>query len=165
MKDLKTASDKCKGLLDNLGIKYSTVVTFGVNTRSRARWGVCKYKYGRFTIEVNQDLLLDENEDKALETVLLHELLHTVSGCMNHGPRWKSLADKVNSAYGYEVHRTNGAEEIGVHKYREREREYKYIFQCDCCGQVIRRQRASQFVANYDLYRCGRCNGKIVKVS
>ena len=50
-----------------------------------------------------------------LKNTIIHELLHTCVGCMNHKAKWKFYADKVNRAYGYDdIKRTSTADEKGV---------------------------------------------------
>ena len=46
------------------------------------------------------------NEDvpeKALYETILHELLHTLPGCMNHGSKWTKYADFVSGHYDMDI--------------------------------------------------------------
>ena len=45
-----------------------------------------------------------------------------------------------------------------------KEKIYKYIFKCECCGEIIKRQKNSDFVKRYKLYRCGSCGGKFIQI-
>ena len=41
----------------------------------------------------------------------------------------------------------------------------RYIIKCEGCGQEIVRQRKSKLVDKPQLFRCGKCDGRLKKVS
>lgn len=88
-----------------------------------------------------------------METII-HEILHTCDGCMNHGKLWKRYAEIIRIKTGYNVTRTSSFEKFGLERPQT-----KYVFVCEDCGQIIRRDRMSKFVKNYHHYRCGECGG------
>ena len=53
---------------------------------------------GHYVIAVNALLFVHFTHciDEALENILLHELAHTCTGAMNHGPKWKAIVYKMN---------------------------------------------------------------------
>lgn len=162
MRDLFTYVIDCMEKLDHLHIAYGNVIDVTVNTRARKRWGQCCAVPGGYTININSVLLDERNGENGLIETIIHELLHTCRDCMNHGQQWKNYAEKVNAAYGYNIKRASDASEKGV-VYQE-EKPVKYKFICLDCGQVITRQRKSQFTEHYSRYRCGRCGGQIKMV-
>lgn len=177
MRDLQAVAKECLMELDEIGIEYGLITRFVVNTRAKKRWGQCKKAGARWdvvagvvrdTYEINISyVLLDErNPIEALKNTLIHEVLHTCKGCMNHGEAWKKLADKVNRAYGYGIKRCSSADEKGV-EYDNRDkqpRKIKHQFKCEHCGQLINRQRESDFTKHYKSYKCGRCGGAFIKL-
>ena len=76
---------KCRKLLKEEGISASdNIGELTVNPRIRSRFGSCRKLADRsFRIELSSRIL--EGSDRDVETVLLHELLHTCPRCMNHG--------------------------------------------------------------------------------
>lgn len=158
MKDLMKLAKECMSELDAIGVKYGNVVEWKVNTRAKSRWGRCSKRYDGFHIEITNELLYDHLSDKGAKNTIFHELLHSVEGCMNHGTKWQSLADLVNDCYGYSIQRCSSSDE-GDKKgaILERKVEYKYVLKCANCGQIVRRQRMSDFVKNYKDYGCGKC--------
>jgi predicted SprT family Zn-dependent metalloprotease len=112
-------------------------------------------------IEVSSVLVSESVELIHLEDTIIHEILHTCKGCMNHGKEWKALAEKVNRAYGYDIKRTASMQEIGIDVETI---ESKYRFVCEGCGQVIDRMRESKFTKYPHLYKCGKCGGKFKRV-
>lgn len=163
---LKETSKRCIEIMEELDIPIAQNVYFIVNSRAKSRYGQCKKIYSwdnEYEIEVSDMVLDKEVPIKSLETVILHELLHTVEGCMNHGAKWKMLANKINKAYGYEIERTSNREKLGIKEPRK-PRAINYKLECNCCGQVVTRTRKSDLIQNYSLYRCGRCKGSFKRV-
>lgn len=159
MRDLMIHVLECMEKLDAIGIEYGNIKEVTVNTRAKKRWGQCCTVPGGFSININVDLLDERNSVEGLENTIIHELLHSCKGCMNHGEKWKSLARKVKSAYGYEIKRCNSSSDKGVE--HQREIAYKYIIQCEKCKKLIKRQRKSMIVEYPSLYRCGTCGGNL----
>lgn len=144
------ASERIRGLKINDGI--------------RSRFGSCKKVQSgqkdkeEYIIEISGTLM--ESEEKVIETVLLHELLHTCYGCMNHGKRWKMYAMQLNQKYGYEIKPTARYEAFGLEDPGSRE-QIRYRIVCRECGMEIIRRRRCKLVENTDRYRCGKCGGKL----
>lgn len=163
---LKETSKRCIEIMEELDIPIAQNVYFIINSRAKSRYGQCRRIHSwdnEFEIQVSDMVLDKEVPIKSLETVILHELLHTVEGCMNHGAKWKMLANKINKAYGYEIERTSNREKLGIKEPRK-PRVVNYKLECNCCGQVITRTRKSDLIQNYLLYNCGRCNGSFKRV-
>ena len=165
MRNLNVVAIECMRELDVANIPYRTVRKWEVNTRAKSRWGQCKQvSRGIFDININIDLLREENDIDGLKNTIIHELLHTCEGCMNHGDKWKMYADKVNRYYGYNISRCSNADEKGVTVKRENTRKVIHRFKCAGCGQVIERQRESKFTKYYHNYKCGVCGCKFEKI-
>ncbi len=174
MRDLMEMAIECMDMLDGIGIQYGNLLDITPNTRARRRWGQCKSVPGGFTININADLLDERNDINGLKDTILHELLHTVSGCMNHGEKWKRLAEMVNKKYGMHISRTNSAEDKGVTYRRDPYWHYEvtyrvnnnvYLIKCQCCGHTYKRMKKSKVVQHPELFRCGRCNGKLERIA
>ena len=168
MRNLKAYANKCMEMLDNIGIEYGNIELWKVNRRAHKRWGQCKEIPGGYEININADLLDERNSEQGLENTIIHELLHSCKGCMNHGENWTNLANIVNYELGYNIKRTSTAEEKGI-KFEtqakpQMESENEYILKCCCCGCEIHRQRMSKAIKNPEQYRCGRCGGKLERI-
>ena len=99
MRDLMEYANFCMEMLDEINIPYCEPESFTINTRAR-RWGQCKYirASGKFYININITLLDERNGEDGLINTILHELLHTCPGCMNHGAEWKKWAEKCGKS-------------------------------------------------------------------
>lgn len=150
---------ECKSELDSVGIKYGRVKSVIVNTRAVRRWGQCiMHGDGTFTISISSRLLQDGVDAMATKDTIMHELLHTVPGCMNHGSKWTQMAQKVNQKFPvYSISRTTSSEEKNVEKV-----PYKYIVKCPKCNETWGRYRRSDLVNNPGRYRCGKCSVPLV---
>ncbi len=158
---LETA-EECMAELDHLKIPYHRPTSWQINRRAKKRWGQCRrFPDQHYEINISDRLLESIKQKQALKTTVMHELLHTCYGCMNHGTRWKTYAEKVNRAYGYEIKTTDTPLDMGFTKeqleaYAE---PYKHRFVCNDCGSVVLRQRESRFTRHYQFYRCAKCGG------
>ena len=128
-----------------------------VNRRAKKRYGSCIRKGKRFVIELSA--YLEDAEEPVVRTVLAHELLHTCPGCLNHGVRWKSYAERLRVRYGYEIARTAS---YGVLPETE-PKTPQYMLQCQSCGAVIPRQKMSKLIRAPWRYRC-KCGGKLKRI-
>ncbi len=161
MKDLMKYVALCRRDLDFLRIPYGTVSKWEINTRAKRRWGQCKQiAKGEYIISISHRLLEDAADEQALKDTIVHELLHTVPGCMNHTGKWKQLAERVNRACaGYHIQRVTSETEKGLEHL-----EYRYILQCTQCGAMAFRCRAGSFVKHPERYRCALCGGAFQRV-
>lgn len=57
----------------------------------------------KFEIIVSHQLFktFGRRKKKALTNIMMHELIHTVDGCFNHGPEWKKWITMLNDKHGY----------------------------------------------------------------
>lgn len=81
-------------------------------------WGKCYRRSGmfgdeRFEIVLNYAFYKAAKPQAAVQT-LLHELLHTIPGCFNHGGQWKKLADRINKKYNLKIKRCSNPKEFGI---------------------------------------------------
>ena len=162
MKNLNEYAELCKQILDDCGIQYADCPV-KASKRMTMSWGNCNLKrrggVKSFEIHINHILLDDSVSDKSLENTILHELLHTVKGCQNHGTKWTHYADIVNRKYGYEIQRVDGDVDdasIALAKAQMRN-SYKYKVFCPTCGAKWLYSRKTKTVSHPDWYRCGRC--------
>lgn len=160
MRNLKNYAEKCKKMLEDLHIEYGNITRWDINSRAKHRWGQCEeYLPGKFCIEINRQLLNEENDEKGLIETILHELLHSCKGCMNHGHSWVSLAQQVNNKYNLNIKRTNSAADKGI----VTEIPHKYAVKCPECGKIWYRDRMCNLVEHPERFRCNACKKNLVR--
>ncbi|HZK02005.1 MAG TPA: SprT-like domain-containing protein [Anaerovoracaceae bacterium] len=165
--NLKALLAKAHQMVEGVGIPLTPLAHITLKTSdSRRRWGYCSRQKNNnnFIIGIsNKTILLGSD---AVLQVLVHELLHTVDGCFNHGAKWKMHASIINKNYGMNVSRVNSAEdmcekEVANAIMEADKKAAKYRIYCPTCGQEIFRFRKCKLVSLVDFYKCGKCMGKL----
>lgn len=165
MKDLMKLAQQTKADLKSIGIQCGTVRNWSVNSRAKARWGLCScVARGVFDIQIAEALLQDVISDQAVKDTIAHELLHTIPGCLKHTGKWKQLATAVNARLpGYNVKWAESYEDKGLQS-PPRENHYRYLIKCNGCGMEVHRQKKSAVVVHPERFRCARCGGTFARV-
>lgn len=147
-----------------LGIPVSRHISpsLFINNRTKSRFGGCKKVKGfvhySYQIEISKVLL--RAEAGTIKEIIAHEVLHTCPGCMNHGLAWKKHCNVMEHSLGYRLERTSSYDKLGLEDQRSPKR-YRFVVECDRCGQKMYRQRKSPLTEATNRYRC-RCGGKLV---
>lgn len=116
-------------------------------------------KYLKHHIYISKWVL--DLDDKIIKNTIIHELIHSLPYCNNHGVKFKEYAKYINEKLGYNITRL-GNKELD---YRSsnleyiQSQEYKYKIICVKCGQIFYRKRLNKNFVN--KYRCGICKGKL----
>lgn len=99
-------------------------------------------------------LIPDEELAKIrFQSTIIHELIHTIPGCMNHGSKFQRICYLVNKKYPqYKLQTATGAEDFGI-QLDEPIPKYKII--CKCCGKEYLYQRKPKL--NINMYKCSKC--------
>lgn len=167
MKNLNEMFNVAMEMVEACGIKTGNIVDVTVNTRAKKRFGQCSYNriHNTYTIEIAAFILEDDCEEYAILDTIIHEILHTCKGCMNHGKEWKRLANIVNEEWGFDIGRCGDYADFSPRLAKERkvEREskkYNYVFTCRGCGAKAKKTRLCDFVKHPWNYKCGRCGEK-----
>lgn len=160
MKNLYFYVQECKRELDSLGIQYGNVVEIKINSRAKKRLGLCTLTPAGYVIEISNILLADSVDVKTLKETIIHEILHTCDGCLNHGKKWKALADKVNAEFNYSISRCANAAAIGI---KIEPPTIKYLLFCEQCNTVFFRSKMTKVVQHPENYVC-RCGGEIKRI-
>lgn len=183
---LKYLYTQCLTELASIGIDMNNKELIGnidmqLTTRANKRYGCCKQenpdkrykvvikrgrhriiKYEKFNdhhIEIS-NWIMQLNED-VIKNTILHELIHCIPFCNNHGKQFKNYANYINEKLGYHITTKGNIEEdyqASRLEYKA-DKDYRYKITCQDCGQTIYRKR---FNANLiKRYRCGKCKGKL----
>ena len=167
MKDLQYYFEMAKDELDILDIPYGNIISCTVNTRAKKRYGQCVKKGNNYTINISYRLLEDYVPTKSLMTVLCHEILHSVKGCMNHGEKWKQYAELVNDCYDYNITTTSSDSKYSLKPLNIKKKPYKYIVKCKDCGKEYKYRRKTYWFDNPLKYKvrcnCGSLNIKVIQ--
>lgn len=180
---------ECIDELNKIGIDISDEKQYGkidisISKRNNKRYGCCKQenpdknykvivknarrkiiryeKFDKHHIEISKWVM--ELEDNIIKNTIMHELIHCMPYCNNHGTEFKKNANLINTNYGYDISRVGNKKkdfEKSNIDYNEKE-NYNYRITCTGCGQEFYRQRLSKSFTR--KFRCGKC-GNSFKVS
>lgn len=163
MRNLNAFANQCMDELSSIGVPYRQA-EFVINSRAATRWGSCSLKRdGSFIIQISSVLLDENNSEYGLKQTIIHELIHTCPGCMNHGKTWKKYASMCNKI-GYSISRCNNEESLGISNNSIKERKVKHLVKCKDCGHEYKHYRKCGVVERPNLYRCGVCKGNHLEV-
>lgn len=158
---------------DNLvaiGVPISSHICPEIRLSKATSWyGQCQqnrvYQGKRYPFVISVSAYHLQSSERAIRNTLLHELLHTCPGCLNHGPKWKAYAALVQKQLGYNIVRAGGDkdEDSAIEQARQQKRascQTQYFLICTQCGQEFIRYRKSNLVLHPEKYRC-KCGGTI----
>lgn len=164
--------------IDILNEKEYGKIDISISKRNNKRYGCCKqevpdkkYKtiskrgrrriisYEKFkyhNIEISPWVM--NLDDDIIKNTIMHELIHCMPYCNNHGKQFKIYANVLNKKYGYNISRTgNKKEDFKKSNIEFKEKNnYKYKITCKGCRQEFFRQRITKgFTRKYKCAICG----------
>lgn len=180
MRDLQRYADECLRDLRAIGINPPHIESFTVNTRAKSRFGQCRYENGKYSININSDLLDEDCPVMSLRETIFHEIIHTLPKCMNHGAEFQKYAEKINSVYKTNITRASStkekygevyakkvAERIKAEgKKRKKSPKKMYELYCPNCDRLVASgvyARQPKWYVNPNRYSCANCRCKLTK--
>ena len=179
---LQKVYKECISELNKIGINFEgKEIKIVLSKRNNKRYGCCKpeipdeqYKivkrngfkcivkfenYKKYTIEISRWVL--DLKENIIKNTIIHELIHCLPYCNNHGENFKNYANLINTKLGYNISRAGNKKEDFKDsnlEYIEKE-EYRYKIQCKKCDKIFYRKRLQKnFIKKY---RCSKCLGKL----
>ena len=179
---LENTYNQCVEELKSIGIDIQETRKIGtidisISKRNNKRYGCCKQedpdtktkyiekvgrrkivKYEKFNkhyIEISPWVL--ELDEEIIKNTIMHEIIHCLPNCNNHGEYFKKYAQYINETLGYNISRVGNKKEDYQKsniEYKEKE-QFNYHIQCTNCGQSFYRKRLNRNFTR--KYRCGKC--------
>ena len=175
---------ECIQELEKIGIDINNKdigkIEINISKRNNKRYGACKqeepdikskyiekigrrkivkyWKYNKHVIEISKWVM--ELDEKIIKNTIMHELIHCMPYCNNHGAEFKRYANYINNKLGYDISRVGNKEQDYKKsnlEYKE-EKQLKYKIECQKCGYTFYRQRQNKNFTR--KYRCGKCGGR-----
>ena len=142
----------CKQELPDKNTKYYEVL--------RGRRYVRYAKYNKHTIEISKWVM--ELEDEIIKNTIIHEMIHCMPYCNNHGEQFKKYAKYINDNLGYNISRVGNKKQDYEKSHIDYEDTIKFNYKvvCNQCNQTFYRQRIKRGFLR--KYRCGKCGGKFI---
>lgn len=175
--------NECLVLLNKIGFDISDIgiITIKISSKNYKRYGCCRQEepdvstkyiekvgrkkyikyaiYKKHTIEISPwvfELSID-----VLRNTLMHEIIHCMPYCNNHGKEFKKYAKYINDQLGYKIETKGNKEKDYLESnmiFKEKSKN-NYQIICEKCGYFFNRIRIN---VDYEKrYRCGKCGGRL----
>lgn len=98
-------------------------------------------------------------------STIVHELIHTVDGCYDHGSKFQSIAKELSRVYNIDLGTRASKKEMDMTR-EYRISKARYVIKCSnpSCPCLVLRDRAVGVVKHPELYSCGTCGSKLIRV-
>ena len=148
---LKELFNECICELNGIGFEklIAANIHYNISRNAKRRLGNCHRETlindeYYFTISISEWLLLNFNDD-TIKNTIMHELLHTIKDCFNHGYMWQRYANMVNEKLGYNIKRvssvSNLCEKNGIDYVGFADNLHRYKITCGKCGMTHYKDR------------------------
>ena len=129
-----------------------------ISNRFTKTLGNCHYDSDYFephyTITLSAKWLATAEPQKIHDTIM-HEVIHSMPGCMNHGPKWKGYAAKICRRYPqYTITRLSHDDNYSNYLKENNMSGCRYKLVCDTCGQSWEKRNKTRI---FKLAALGRC--------
>ena len=148
----------------NINLEEESIgkINIDFSKRKTKRYGCCKQeepdkstayrknriihyrKYKKHNIEISK-WLMDLNDD-IIKNTIIHEIIHCLPDCNNHGKEFKRYSKLINERLGYNISRLGNKEEDykKSNLYFKPEEKIKYTIVCENCGLIYYRLKCLQ---------------------
>lgn len=149
---------------DNINIKF---------TKAEGYWAkICRSvsinSSNEYNFNIQIGALFDKISDEKmrilrLEECMIHELIHTIPRCNNHGPNFKRIAQRINIKYPrYLIETQTATERYGLESTPIKK---KYEIHCKDCGKIYYYGKKPRYdVSKYSCSKCGSDNLFLEKI-
>lgn len=153
-----------KSILSSCYLKFNPPKIVKVRiSKARSYWAQIKHidedRYELAVSNVFDDIVNEQLFYNRLTSCMIHELIHTIPGCWNHGKIFKKIANKVNTRFPeYQIQTSTYDTDYGI---PETVQIIRYVVTCKNCGaesKYTRRPKIWSYLdSNSNPYYCCRC--------
>lgn len=158
--------DNAKLIIDNCYSLFvpPTIVKITI-TKARSYWAQIKYVrkncYELRVSNVFNEIKNEQSFHNRLMSCMIHELIHTLPECWNHGKSFKTIANIVNKYHPeFNIQTATIVKDVDI---KESVLIIRYVVKCNNCGaesKYTRKPKIWQFLETDSIpYYC-RCCGK-----
>lgn len=160
---IKTAKEII--IRNNIDVPFDRISDIKVSGKIKKIAGKCKYNFQTQKYSINLAKHLFNTNKKLILEVLLHEFIHTIDSCFNHGTKFVQIMKNINNAENLDIRVSLNGEDIYaiLEQHNAIKSMFKYKIVCAECGQVLGyvSRKSNDMVKNPQDYTCKDCGGKI----
>lgn len=151
LNDIRKMVEVCRGELGDLGLKTGEIASVSFNSRAKTLFGRCRReRSGTYHIEIMTYLNRHRTLDEIRQTVM-HEVIHTLPACGNHGETFQKTARLVNERLGFRISTTSK-----LSKEAKEAVAFAYVLKCGYCGEELKRYHRKPRISPHHYHRpCG----------
>jgi hypothetical protein len=147
-----TLEDVKKEIEEDFQILISLGYTDLAQKKVKVEWGKALKQYGScakpypntYVIKINQNFIR-VGDYKEVHNTIMHECIHCIDGCHNHGPNWKKAAAKVNARFDFTPIERCGTDD-NYHEFLKS--QAKYQITCKACHHTWNYYRKTRIFAS-----------------
>lgn len=129
-------------------------------TKYKNNFKIIYHKFKKHHIEISRWVM--DLDEVIIKNTIIHEILHCLPYCNNHGLLFQNYACYINQELGYNI-KTLGNKQADYKRsnldFEADHRNYKYKIVCKECGNKFYRHRLKKDLIK--KYRCSICGGKL----
>ena len=153
MEKLNRLYVRCRTNMEKIGIEVGNVTKLEILGKTGNVGGYCIKDGDGFVIQIS-NVYLDDCPDEIGETVVYHELVHTVPGCYGHGDKFHGLLEKIHKEY----HTINNLySRVSPEENGYILKKAKWAYRCGTCGWMQVRT-GTKGPRNNSPHQCPRCS-------
>ena len=150
--------------------KYNapTIYRIDYKDKSKSYWAKIGFKKNLpgYFLRIGGLFSMIPNEDLAqtrFQSTIIHELIHTIPGCMNHGRKFHYICNLVNRRYPeYQLQTSTDPKSFGIEEEALEIRKPKYKIICLNCGkEYIYYKKPRYHISDYS---CSKCHKDMLKL-
>ena len=101
--NLEKIAEDCELELKKIGIPIGKIMEVIIYRDKYVFGRLDKIHTGRFILYIPNAYRNPKHKLEEVKTIICHQLLHSVEGCMDHGKTWEKYAKKVDREYGCHI--------------------------------------------------------------
>lgn len=144
-------------LLTPLQYELPNIKVEASNRLKRALGQAVRTGHDNYRIQISTHHLKHRSGAESLDT-MIHEILHCLPECFNHGKHWKHEAYRVNELLGMNIDT-----KANIEITEEELNGYNHAIQCKECGTIMGYMRRTKAYRSPELYRC-ICGGELERI-
>ena len=158
MSNIQEIYEYCIALLikEKIPISKKIAKQISINKRYKKTLATCSFNKNTYLIEINSYILTSNR--KSLEEIILHELIHTIKGCFNHGKKFVKYCDIVNKKFNYNILVSFPNNIINY------ENMIIYKIQCQHCNKIYLSYNKTKQIKEISEYSCS-CGGNLKNIN
>lgn len=155
-KEVQILFNECKQIMIDCNIPISNSIDpiIHINKRYKKLMGCCTRVNGKYKFRISISSHILDSDEIVLKKIILHEYIHTVKGCLNHGTYFKNYCKILNDKFGYDIHRLVDSKTLKFDNTY-----YTYRLKCPNCSISYLRKRKPY---SDRIYKCGNCGHKLI---